>query len=336
MARIVVLGGTGFLGSRVVEALRKAGADVSVASRRSAVSVDVTRPETFGALAPFDVVIDLSDTVSHPPDAVIAWCLEQGKTVIEATSEAPCVERLQARHAGATKGRLVLGGGIFTGVSNLLAQQAARDVGQADEVTLGVSSSPFSGSGKGTIELMLRAMEVPAVRFEHGARVEEPKMRYGPTLDFGGTRRPTGFMSLAEPSMIHASTGAKKVEVLFAPKPGFLVASFVAMPKWLVSQRWFIAFMRGYFTVLRRVFLRAVASSVELVVNARGGAKSVTRFARASDGMEAGGYALAAMAEVVARSTDWHGVKCIDELCVLEPIVQRANELAGKPVLAVS
>lgn len=335
MARIVVLGGSGFLGSRVVEGLRKAGADVSVASRRSAVSVDVTKSETFSALAPFDVVIDLSDTVSNPPDDLIAWCLEQGKTVIEATSEAPCVERLQQRHAGATRGRLVLGGGIFTGISNLLAAWCAREVGAVEEVTLGVASSPFSGSGKGTIELMLRAMEVPAVRFENGVRIEEPKMRYGPVLDFGGTRRSTGFMSLAEPSMIHASTGAKKVEVVFAPKPGFLVSSFVAMPKWLVKQKWFMAFMRGYFTVLRRVFLRSVASSVELVVNARGGGRDATHVVKAGDGMEAGGFALAAMAEVVAGSSSWNGVKCIDEVCALEPIVKRSNELAGKTVLTV-
>jgi hypothetical protein len=143
-------------------------------------------------------------------------------------------------------------------------------------------------------------------------------------------------MSLAEPSMIHASTGAKKVEVVFAPKPGFLVASFVAMPKWLVKQRWFIGFMRAYFTVLRRVFLRSVASAVELVVTARGGAKSATHVVKARDGMEAGGYALAAMAEVVASSSGWTGLKCIDEVCALEPIVKRTNELAGKTVLTVS
>ncbi len=88
MARIVVLGGSGFLGSRVVTGLRKAGADVAVASRRSEVKVDVTRPDTFAALEPFDVVVDLSDTVSNPPDRLIAWCLERGKCVIEATSEA--------------------------------------------------------------------------------------------------------------------------------------------------------------------------------------------------------------------------------------------------------
>lgn len=336
MARIVVLGGSGFLGSRVVEGLRKAQADVSVASRKSAVSVDATKPETFSALEPFDVVVDLSDTVSNPPDVLIAWCLERGKTVIEATSEAPCVERLMKRHAAESKGRLILGGGIFTGVSNLLAQHVAREVGKAESVTLGVSSSPFSGSGKGTIELMLRAMEVPAVRYENGARVEEPKMRGGPRLDFGGTTRSTGYMSLAEPPMLHASTGAAKVDVLFAPKPGFLVPAFIGMPQWLVKQKWFMAFMRGYFTVLRRVFLKSVASSVELVVTARGGGREVTRCVKATDGMEAGGFALAAMAEQAAQRSDWTGVKMIDQVCSLEPVLQRANQLAGTQLMTVT
>ena len=222
MARIVVLGGSGFLGSRVVAGLRKAGADVAVASRRSEVQVDVTKPQTFAALAPFDVVVDLCDTVSNPPDALIAWCLERGKCVIEATSEAPCVERLHAAHVG-TKGRLVLGGGIFTGVSNLLARDVAQRVGTVESVTLGVASSPFSGSGAGTIALMVKALEVKAVRYERGERIEEPKVRRGPSLDFGGVTRPTGFMSLAEPFMVQRSTGAPKVEVLFAPTPGLLV-----------------------------------------------------------------------------------------------------------------
>ena len=334
MARIVVLGGNGFLGSRVVEGLRRAKADVSVASRRSEVVVDVTRPETFSALAPFDVVVDLSDTVSHPPDALIAWCLSQGKTVIEATSDARCVERLQKLQP--TRGRLVLGGGIFTGVSNLVCQQASSEVGTAESITLGIASSPFSGAGKGTIELMVGAMQVPAVRFEKGARIEEPKMRSGPELDFGGTRRSTGYMSLAEPSMLKQSTGAPTIDVVFSPKPGLLVPAFIAMPGWLVRQGWFLAFMRAYFTVLRRVFLKSVGTAVELLAVAKNGDREVRRLVRSRDGMDAGGFALAAMAEEVAKRSDWAGVRCIDQVCTLEPIVARANELAGKTVLTVS
>jgi hypothetical protein len=334
MARIVVLGGSGFLGARVVEGLRRAKADVSVASRRSPVAVDVTKPETWAALDPFDLVVDLSDTVSHPPDALIAWCLERGKTVIEATSDAPCVERLQKLTP--TKGRLVLGGGIFTGVSNLVCQQASTEVGAAESITLGIASSPFSGAGKGTIELMVGAMRVPAVRYEAGARIEEPGMRFGPRLDFGGTRRSTAFMSLAEPSMLKQSTGAQTIDVVFSPKPGMLVPAFVAMPGWLVRQGWFLAFMRLYFTVLRRVFLKSMGSAVELLAIAKSNGREVRRLVRSTDGMDAGGYALAAMAEHVAKTSGWTGVRCIDQVCALEPVVARANELAGNTVLTVT
>jgi short subunit dehydrogenase-like uncharacterized protein len=336
MARIVVLGGSGFLGSRVVAGLKKAGADVSVASRRSAVKVDATKPDTFSALDPFEVVVDLSDTVSNPPDALIAWCLERGKCVIEATSEAPCVERLHAAHVG-TKGRLVLGGGIFTGVSNLLARDVANRVGPADRVELGVASSPFSGSGTGTIALMVKALEVPAVRYENGRRIEEPTVRRGPLLDFAGVIRPTGYMSLAEPFMIHMSTHAPKVDVVFAPKPGVLVPAFTMIPGWLARNRIFQAFMRGYFTVLRRALLRSVSSSVELTATAAGKQGEVRRWVTTPDGMEAGGYALAAMAEAVAAaSADWSGVKMIDDVTELEPIIARANVLAGAQLLSLS
>lgn len=329
MARIAVLGGSGFLGSRVVSALRRAGLDVAAASRQSAVSVDATRPETFAALAPFDVVVDLSDTVRHAPDAVIAWCLARDKTVIEATSEAECVERLHATHATSPTGRLVLGGGIFTGVSNLLGRDVARP---GEALTLGVSSSPFSGSGRGTIELMLRAMAVPAVRYRDGARIEEPRVRPGPRIDFGGASRPTGYMSLAEPFMLHTSAGAATVDVLFAPRPGILVAAFAAMPVWLARAGWFQSVMRGYFTVLRRVLLRSVASSVELV--AQSGA--ARRFVTADDGMEAAGYALAAMVEQVNAAPAWTGARFIDDVTSLEPVVARANALAGRAVLTLS
>jgi short subunit dehydrogenase-like uncharacterized protein len=334
MARIAVLGGSGFLGSRVVKALRKAGADVSVASRRSEVAIDVTKPESWEALAPFDVVVDLSDTVSTPPDALIAWLLARGKCVIEGTSDAPCVERLAKAHEG-TKGRLVLGGGIFTGVSNLLARDVAKRAGAVEAVQLGISSSPFSGAGTGTIALMANAIGVAPVRYENGLRVEEGALLRGPLIDFGTVTRPTGVMSLAEPSMLARSTGAKKVDVYFAPRPGFLVGAFTIAPLWLGRQRWYQAFMRAYFTVLRKFLLKNTESAVELVASARGTTEA-RRWVHTSDGMEAGGVALAAMTEAVARAQSWSGVRCIDDVTDLEPIVARANELAGSALLTVS
>jgi len=334
--RVVVLGGTGYLGSRLVAAL-SAVKDVEVvaASRRGALAVDVTKRETYARLEGADVVVDLTDATSTPPDALIGWCLERGLTVIEATSDAPCVERLHAAFAAkGLPGRLVLGGGIFTGVSNLLGR-AMADAAKANALVLGIASSPFSGAGAGTVELMVQSLAVRPVRYVHGGRVEA-QLERGPVLDFGDARRPTVRASFAEPFMLARSTGAADVDVYFAPKPGFLAGAFTALPAWLVRARWYQAFLRGYFTVLRRWLLGGRGTAVELLVEAAGPRGKAVGRVTTRDGMRAGAFALAAMAEAVAAQRDWTGVRFIDDVTALTPVLARANALAGEALLAFS
>jgi saccharopine dehydrogenase-like NADP-dependent oxidoreductase len=117
--RIVVIGGTGFLGARTVRALQQfPDLTVEVASRRGPVVVDITRPQTFEALRGADVVVDVSNGTRSAPDALAAWCLEQGVTLLETTSDAEAVRRLaDAVSSKPGPGRVVLGGGLFTGIS---------------------------------------------------------------------------------------------------------------------------------------------------------------------------------------------------------------------------
>lgn len=142
-------------------------------------------------------------------------------------------------------------------------------------------------------------------------------------------------MSLAESFMVFASTHAPKVDVVFSPKPGILVPAFILIPGWLARSKLFQAFLRGYFTVLRRVLLRSVSTSVELVASAVGSSGAARRWVKANDGMAAGGFALAAMAETIAAFPNWTGVRFIDDVTELEPIISRANVLAGTCLLEV-
>lgn len=335
--RVVVVGGTGFLGARTVAALQRLPeVTVEVASRRGPCVVDVTRPDTFSALTGADVVVDLTDGTTSRPDALAAWCLEAGVTLLEATSDAPALRRLiDAHRASRGPGRLVLGGGIFTGVSNLLARDVAEAAGPGCALTFAVASSPFSGAGKGTIALMVEAAARPAVVTEGGVRHERPLAR-GPRLDLGGTVRPTLRMSLAEAELLPESCQARRVEALFAPKPGLLVALFAMLPSRLLAQPWFRALLRGYFTLLRRFVLRSVPSSVELVALTEQGGRILERQVRCEDGMEAGAWALAAMAEALGRAPPRAGLSYIDDAVKLEPLVRRVNEVAGREVLTLS
>ncbi len=334
--RITVVGGTGFLGSRTVRALRAAeGVEVEVASRRGPKVVDATRPETFSALEGSDVVIDLIDATNVRPDALARWCVEHGITFVEATSDRPAIERLAAM-APKGKGLLVLGGGIFTGVSNLLARDVADATPQAEELILGISSSPYSGAGTGTVALMTSAMGLPAVRTRGGARVEVVELKAGPRLPFPTKVRPTLHMSFAEQSMLPKSTGVPGVEVYFAPKPALLVAAFTVLPGFILRAGWFAGLMGLYFRFLRRVLLREVTSSVELWARGRG-AVEVTRAVTCDDGMMAGAWALAATALMLAEDEPRRsGVCFIDDVLKLEAVVARSNALARSQVLRMT
>lgn len=337
MARIVILGGQGYLGARAVAALQAAGADVHVASRSAARRVDVARPETYGALSDADVVVDLVDTVAHPPDALLAWCVAQGKVVLEATSDSRTIERLAAA-TWRGPGALVLGCGIFTGLSNLLARDTAEACpGGAARLTLGIASSPLSGAGRGTIAMMVDGLDAPVVRYAEGVRHARDTVEKGPPLDFGEAARPTLRIALAEAMMIHHSTAVPTVDVYFAPIPALLVPAFAVIPGWLARRRWFQTFLRGYFTVLRRGLLRGRRSPVTLVAEAAGAAGAARRVLSTEDGMLAGGYAIAAMAlAVAARDPRPRGLMFVDQVCGLEAIVAGLREIPGAPAVALS
>ncbi len=332
MKRMTVLGGTGFLGSRTTTALQAlAGVEVRTASRHGQLEVDVTRPETFSRLDGTEVLIDLSNATAHAPDELIGWCLEKGITVLEGTSDSACIERLHRRFTG-TSGTLVLGGGIFTGMSNLLARDVSRRVPELRAVTLGIASTPFCGAGAGTIDLVLAVLGVKVPRYSAHQRVEDPAMSEGPVLEFAQARRPTGRMPLAETFMLHESTGAGEVEVVFAAKPAALLSAFRLVPVSFFQSGLGRAVVRGYFTLLRRVLLRSRPGPVELLATARGGASTVSRQLDAPDGMWAGAWALAALAEAAMGSGE-HGVRFVDDVAELESIVARANVLAQTDVL---
>ena len=336
--RIAVIGGSGFLGQRTVRALR-AVPDVHVesVSRSSAVCVDLSRPETFDAVRNFDLLIDLSDGTRVMPDEFAAFCLREGLTLIEATSDAPTIDRLHARfREGPHRGSLVLGGGIFTGMSNLLGSAAARDAGSCERLTLGIASGPFSAAGSSTIALMVASLAEPALRVENDRVIQCAAVSRGPMLTFATGPSPSLRTRFAEVTMLHASTHAPTVDVFFAPQPSFLVSMFLALPQWLLRARLFSLFLGAYFTVLRRGLFRSISTRVQLVAEAQGTLGSSRRTLVAEDGMDAAAWALAAIAEqLIARFPLECRVLFVDELLAMDIIAARANALAGRTVMTV-
>ncbi len=106
MRQVNVIGGTGYLGQRTVEALgHLPGVEVRAMGRRGPHPIDVTRPESWTSLEGASLVVDLGDATRVAPDELIGWCLARGIPVLEATSDAPCIERLHQRFSVARSQR---------------------------------------------------------------------------------------------------------------------------------------------------------------------------------------------------------------------------------------
>jgi hypothetical protein len=337
-AHVVVIGGAGFLGSRAVRVLRGRGdVRVSVAGRHGPdLIVDLQRVETFAALKGAAVVVNASSSHGAAPDELAAFCLREGLILLECSSDRLVVERLLALRSSSSgaRGAVILGAGIFTGLSNTLGAAALSALPSATSLELGVRSSPFSGAGQGTIDLVVDALREDArVVVDGEARLARAALS-GPTLPFPKGPRRTLTFSWPEVSMLSASskeanpTKALSVSMSFAPAPSPLWATFRTLPGWLLRSGPFRRFLGLYFRVLRRGLLKNVASEVQIVAVARDAAGSsvVVGFV-ADDGFDAAGVAAAAAALIAAERKPT-GVRTIDEVMGARELLAKMKELA--------
>ena len=120
--KVLVVGGRGVLGQSTVGALKSLpGVQVEVAGRSTVpVRLDLGDPDTFPVLGDWPVVVNTADSLAAPPDAALAWVYKQGGTWIETSSLPETHQRLLRLRSHPFPGRVVLGAGVFTGLSNLV------------------------------------------------------------------------------------------------------------------------------------------------------------------------------------------------------------------------
>lgn len=307
-----------------MRALQRRGIDVAIGGRRGPVSIDLNRPATFAVLDSLPglrVVVDVSSSHQASPVELARHCLDRGLVLLEASSDRRVVDALLALDGTCKPGAVVLGAGIFTGLSNLLAAEAVRCRSDATHLEVGVRSSPFSGGGGGTVDLMADLLAVPSMEVNDGELVEGPSVTAGRHLPFPSGGHATLTVAFPEPRMLFRSTGIPNIAMSMAPKPGWLRRIFLATPGVVLRSRAFAAYLRWLFGGLRRLVLARRPTQVELIARVSGPSGTTVLRLVSTDGMASGGVAIAAIAELLVRATV-RGVLTVDQVMSLRNVCE--------------
>lgn len=315
-----MLGGRGYYGARVVEALSAVGE--AVAGSRNpglqGVAIDLSRPDTFGALDGWDVVVNAADAVGAPPDDAMRHVLASGGLFVDLSADPVGLERALALGDTTERptGTIVLGAGVFPGLSTAMAAEIGR---RARRVQLGVRLSPFSVAGPGNVALMMASLDLPV-----GPAAPMPFLGAGSVQALSTV--------LGDAPLIRSLAPDAEVETRLAVVPGILRFN-VALLAWLLAHA---GPLRGLLATVSRVSLswlrvglfRNAGTAVELTVVADGGTEGKQRLlARVADGHAAMAVGAAAAVALVLRRRPPPGVYVAGVLLDLDLLVAKMGEL---------
>jgi len=294
--KTLVIGGFGFYGRRVCAALSAQGYEVARGTRNpkgreGAVEFDLEEPAHLSRLGAYDAIVNCSDTVNARPDRAITYVLTQGGTWFEMGADPSTTQRLLAIDPGCTaRGLVVLGVGVFPGLSTALAKAVYDENPACQSLELGVRVSPLSGAGVGNCALMAESLFVPASRYEAGVRqVTRTAMGATVRLPYGGVLHPSVNFALPDTDLIRAATGVPQIAAYVSVVPSVLRFNFAALAwiAWLLRplRPLVVWALTWQLAITRAVLLRKVNTRVQLVVVAdRGTRHERTRALSFEDG----------------------------------------------------
>jgi len=330
---VLVIGAHGYLGKRVHAALAELdGLVVAGGSRRGPVVIDLTRPESFAAMDGFDVVINCSDTIEAPPAEAAKHCLIHGILFVETGAHAPALRALMDLRRAYTdaQGAVVVGVGLFPGVSNLLAHALRDAPGACERIELGIAIRAASGAGKGIANLMVDGFGATAASYVDGQLQHAPALQAGPVLPFPSRDRACLSFDFPETSMLHLTTDVPNLAGYYAPLPR-LLRPFVRLSVWLRPnksgrlQRAYDWLTLGGIRLLRGALFRWRSSRVEIVAIANRGTPSETRGTLVvNDAIGATAIAIAAATVILCvRTRPPTGVLGVGEVFDLDSLLAR-------------
>lgn len=209
----------------------------AMASRRAGERrVDLGEPETFQTLLDFDLVINCADSLAAPPMAAARYLLVHGGAWVDMSAEPATVDALLALSVDEPKGHVIVGAGLFPGLSTMLGRYVSDLVSPCARVDVGVRLSPLSGSGPGNCRVMVDLMRQPGYDIHDAKRRQRPAIGPGRVLPYIGSGPASSLsVTLPDTALVRRVCKAPQVASQIALVPGWLAPLFSAS-QWLIDR----------------------------------------------------------------------------------------------------
>ena len=279
-----------------------------------------------------------SDRAASPPDAAALHVLTHGGTWLEMGADSPTVERLLELAAPDARGALVVGVGIFPGLSTALAADVCRAAAPpVSRVDVAVRLSPLSGAGPGNVSLMMASLVTPSCRFEGGDRVAGPPLGESRRFRYAHAGSQVAMhVALPDTALARSATQAPDVASWLAVSPSWLRFNFAALSALIrvagPLRPGLLWGTRKLMALVRSVLFRRVTSSVQLTARAVGADGAVTeRALHVPDGQLGTALGVAAAVSLLRRAdaAPPPGVHGLAQLCAADDLLAEVRRLAG-------
>ena len=211
--------------------------------------------------------------------AALEGCLAAGVPFVDVCDDSRLVAAGRALSGRAREGGIaaVTSGGIWPGVSALLAAEASERVGGAETLELSFFTAGTGGAGTAVVAATFLLLEEPVGCYAGGVEAPADPWTEPRRVDFGGTvgERTVYLLDNPEVGTLARSLDAQNVSSRFATAPGAWNALFgglrAALPGSLLSDRGFASGLARFSMPVIRAVDLAVGSRNAMHVRAVGG-----------------------------------------------------------------
>jgi NAD(P)-dependent dehydrogenase (short-subunit alcohol dehydrogenase family) len=334
--RVGIIGASGYMGEEAARALALLpNLEVVPLNRKGDLprgrAFDLSDPLTYPAADDLDLLVNASDAARVSPIPFYEHALARGKLLLETTADRGAMAALIDRFRGQpSAGCLVLGVGIFPGLSNLVGAAAAAKARPCKRLEVGLRFGPFSRGGQGMVDLAATMFRHDSVQVQDHELAPGSPIQDGPVLPFMSANWSTVIVPFCEPELLHLNRRAPSIVLAVAPAPWILRPMFLMLPLALARAKAFQALMQAYFALLRRVLFRWRRSPVEIVAVAHNAHAQRRLALKTPDGMRLGGDAIAAVVQALQeRPHRPTGAVPVDKLFDLDDILARCRALGA-------